>query len=65
MNEAPLLEQHGRSEPRCVRIRLFPSGAQFRGGQWEPTVVSEKRILFPYRRFVRSVLVELGYDVVA
>ncbi len=63
MRELPVFEQSGREEPRFTGIRLFSDGAQFRAGQWEPAVVNDHKVLFPYRRFVRSTLVSLGYDV--
>jgi hypothetical protein len=65
MSEAPLFEQDGREEPHLVGLRNFASGAEFRGNQWQPTVVSENRSLFPYRRFVQATLSDLGYDVLA
>ena len=63
MSEKPVFESAGLAEPRFIGIRLFSSGAQFRDGQWHPTVVSDKHILFPYRCFVRAVLRSLGYDL--
>lgn len=65
MSKGPVFAQEGYSEPRLVGTALYCSGAQFRGGQWSPTTVSDERVLFPYRRFVRSVLVELGYEIAA
>ena len=39
-------------------------GAGFREGQWEPIVCDRERSrLFPYQKFVRSVLKRLGYEV--
>lgn len=39
-------------------------GANFSEGQWEPMVCDRERSrLFPYRKFVKSVLKRLGYDV--
>jgi hypothetical protein len=65
MSEGPLFEQNGQEEPRLVGLRNFASGAEFRDDQWQPTVVSKNRALFPYRRFVQATLSELGYDVLA
>jgi len=39
-------------------------GARFREGQWEGIVCDRERSrLFPYQKFVRSVLRRLGYHV--
>ena len=40
-----------------------PLGAAFRDGQWEPASESDRRIPFPYRQFVRTVLRKQGYDM--
>jgi hypothetical protein len=64
VREMPSFEWAGVGvEPRFTGIRLVCSGAQFRDGQWQPTLVSAERSLFPYRRFVRSTLRTLGYDI--
>jgi hypothetical protein len=63
MNEVPAFEQTGQTEPRFTEMQLVCSGAQFRDGQWQPVVVSDQRSLFPYRRFVRTTLQELGYEI--
>jgi hypothetical protein len=65
MSELPLFEQNGHDEPRLVGPRSFAAGAQFCDDQWRATVVSKNRALFPYRRFVKATLSELGYDVLA
>lgn len=65
MSEGPLFEQNGREAPRLIGIRDFASGAEFREGQWQPTVISRAQSLLPYRRFVKATLSELGYDVLA
>jgi len=65
MSEGPLFDPDGKAEPHLVGIWLFCSGAQFRDGQWQPTVVADNTSLLPYRRFVRLTLAELGYDVLA
>ena len=63
MREVPVVEFAGKAEARFTGMQLVCSGAQFRDGQWQPTVVSDARVLFPYRRFVCSALRALGYDV--
>lgn len=52
------------SDYRSVGMGVIPQGAIFRGGQWEPIVCDRERSrLFPYRKFVRSVLRQMGFDV--
>jgi len=65
MSDGPLFEQNGQKEPQLVGVRAFVSGAEFRDGQWQPTIVSTAQTLLPYRRFVKATLRELGYDVFA
>lgn len=44
-------------------IGIVVQGAIFRDGQWEPVVCDRERSrLFPYRKFVASVLRRLGYN---
>jgi hypothetical protein len=63
VSEVPAFEQEGRTEPRFTGMQLVCSGAQFRDGQWQAVVVSDQMSLFPYRRFVRATLRELGYEI--
>jgi hypothetical protein len=65
MREVPDLRQLGppyelRSHPGTL---LVCSGAQFHDGQWQPVVVSDRQTVFPYRRFIRATLGELGYEI--
>ena len=49
---------------RLAHMGIIAEGAIFRDGQWEPIVCDRERSrLFPYRKFVRSVLKQMGYDV--
>lgn len=52
------------SDYRPALTLVIAQGAIFRDGQWEPTVCDRERSrLFPYGKFVMSVLRRLGYDV--
>ena len=61
--DVPRLEQTGTGEPRFTGMLLFCSGASLHAGQWKPATVGDRQTRFPYRHFVRSALLELGYGI--
>jgi len=48
---------------RFTGMKLYSLGAQVRDGQWQPVVLSDQKRKFPYRRFVRTTLRTMGYEI--
>ena len=63
MREVPHFISAEGGTPRYVGTRVICIGAQFRDGQWQPAYVNDDKVLFPYRRFVRSILRAMGYEI--
>lgn len=64
MNEGRAFETVGHGIPRFTsKTQIVCLGAEFREGQWQPAVVNQQGHLFPYRRFVRATLRELGFEI--
>jgi hypothetical protein len=52
-------------EPRFVGLRPVCYGAQYSQGQWVPAVIDDRKVRFPYQRYVRTTLRALGYDKIS